>query len=85
MRALLNTHTTHASSPPTTKPKQKKPTKPQSGLEFTDAAGAAHAAVAGWSFVAADGIEMALEEGTSAFITMNPGYIGRAGLCLCCL
>ena len=27
----------------------------------------------------ADGVEMPLEEGTSAFITMNPGYIGRAG------
>jgi hypothetical protein len=25
------------------------------------------------------GVEMPLEEGTSAFITMNPGYIGRAG------
>jgi hypothetical protein len=33
-----------------------------------------------WSFVAADGVEMPLEEGTSCFITMNPGYIGRAEL-----
>jgi dynein heavy chain, axonemal len=33
-----------------------------------------------WRFIAADGIEMPLEEGTSAFITMNPGYIGRAEL-----
>lgn len=33
-----------------------------------------------WRFIAADGVEMPLEEGTSAFITMNPGYIGRAEL-----
>ena len=33
-----------------------------------------------WRFLAADGVEMPLEEGTSAFITMNPGYIGRAEL-----
>jgi hypothetical protein len=33
-----------------------------------------------WHFIAADGVEMPLEEGTSAFITMNPGYIGRAEL-----
>ena len=30
--------------------------------------------------MAADGVLMPLEEGTSAFITMNPGYIGRAEL-----
>ena len=35
-----------------------------------------HPPVASWTFVAADGVEMPLEEGTSAFITMNPGYIG---------
>lgn len=50
-----------------------------SGLEFTDKKGVKHSAVPTWSFVAADGVEMPLEEGTSAFITMNPGYIGRAG------
>lgn len=33
-----------------------------------------------WTFVAADGIEMPLQEGVAAFITMNPGYIGRAEL-----
>ena len=33
-----------------------------------------------YTFVAADGVLMPLEEGTSAFITMNPGYIGRAEL-----
>ncbi len=43
-------------------------------------AGIRHPAVTGYTFVAADGVEMPLEEGTSAFITMNPGYIGRAEL-----
>ena len=32
------------------------------------------------TFIASDGVEMKLEEGMSAFITMNPGYIGRAEL-----
>jgi len=41
-----------------------------------DKAGVSHPAVPAWSFTAADGVEMPLEEGTSAFITMNPGYIG---------
>ena len=49
---------------------------PLSGLEFVDKSGVSHAAVPRWTFVAADGVEMPLEEGTSAFITMNPGYIG---------
>ena len=39
-----------------------------------------HRALDTWSFVASDGVEMPLEEGTSCFITMNPGYIGRAEL-----
>lgn len=43
-------------------------------------AGTKHPAITGYTFVAADGVEMPLEEGTSAFITMNPGYIGRAEL-----
>jgi dynein heavy chain len=38
--------------------------------------------VPAWTFTAADGVEMPLEEGTSAFITMNPGYIG-AGVAAC--
>lgn len=50
------------------------------GLEYIDKAGEKHPAVERWTFVAADGVEMPLEEGTSAFITMNPGYIGRAEL-----
>ena len=37
-------------------------------------------AIENFTFIAADGIEMPLEEGCSAFITMNPGYIGRAEL-----
>ena len=47
-----------------------------SGLEYVDASGTSHPAVRAWTFLAADGVEMPLEEGTSAFITMNPGYIG---------
>lgn len=42
--------------------------------------GVKHPGIEKWSFVAADGVEMPLEEGTSCFITMNPGYIGRAEL-----
>jgi dynein heavy chain len=54
---------------------------PCRGLEYIDkATGEKHPAVERWTFVAADGVEMPLEEGTSAFITMNPGYIGRAEL-----
>lgn len=49
----------------------------RSGLEFVDKSGVSHPAVANWAFTAADGVEMPLEEGTSAFITMNPGYIGE--------
>lgn len=41
-----------------------------------DKAGVSHPAIPRWTFTAADGVEMPLEEGTSAFITMNPGYIG---------
>lgn len=53
-----------------------------SGLEYVDASGTSHPAVPAWTFTAADGVEMPLEEGTSAFITMNPGYIG-AGVAAC--
>ena len=53
---------------------------PGRGLEYVDRDGKAHPAVEKWTFVAADGVEMPLEEGTSGFITMNPGYIGRAEL-----
>jgi hypothetical protein len=49
------------------------------GLEYIDKQGGKHQAIERWTFTAADGVEMPLEEGTSAFITMNPGYIGRAG------
>jgi hypothetical protein len=38
------------------------------GLEYIDKAGVKHQPVASWSFVAADGVEMPLEEGTSCFM-----------------
>ncbi|GAB4813657.1 hypothetical protein N2152v2_000703 [Parachlorella kessleri] len=50
------------------------------GLEYVGKDGVKHAAIMGYTFISADGVEMPLEEGTSAFITMNPGYIGRAEL-----
>ena len=59
---------------------KRKSLLPGRGLEYIDKEGTKHPALAKWSFVAADGVEMPLEEGTSAFITMNPGYIGRAEL-----
>jgi len=59
---------------------RKKANLPGRGLEYIDQDGVKHAAVEGWTFVAADGVTMPLEEGTSGFITMNPGYIGRAEL-----
>ncbi|GBF96391.1 dynein heavy chain axonemal [Raphidocelis subcapitata] len=59
---------------------KRKSLLPGRGLEYVDAAGGSHPAVPSWTFTAADGVEMPLEEGTSAFITMNPGYIGRAEL-----
>eukprot|EP00878_Enallax_costatus_P012531 GHUV01013087.1.p1 GENE.GHUV01013087.1~~GHUV01013087.1.p1 ORF type:complete len:2750 (+),score=1040.15 GHUV01013087.1:633-8882(+) len=59
---------------------KQKSLLPGRGLEYIDKAGEKHPAVERWTFVAADGVEMPLEEGTSAFITMNPGYIGRAEL-----
>jgi dynein heavy chain len=37
------------------------------GLEYIDKSGKKHEAVNHWTFVAADGVEMPLEEGTSAF------------------
>ncbi|KAI8464229.1 MAG: flagellar alpha dynein [Monoraphidium minutum] len=59
---------------------KRKSLLPGRGLEYVDKAGTSFPAVPSWTFVAADGVEMPLEEGTSAFITMNPGYIGRAEL-----
>lgn len=38
------------------------------GLEYIDKAGVKHSPVASWCFVAADGVEMPLEEGTSCFM-----------------
>ncbi|MEW5298846.1 MAG: hypothetical protein WDW36_001923 [Sanguina aurantia] len=59
---------------------KRKTLLPGRGLEYIDKQGVKHPAVEKWTFVAADGVEMPLEEGTSGFITMNPGYIGRAEL-----
>eukprot|EP00877_Chromochloris_zofingiensis_P015255 jgi/Chrzof1/9984/Cz04g22250.t1 len=59
---------------------KRKSLLPGRGLEYIDKQGVAHTAIDKWTFIAADGVEMPLEEGTSAFITMNPGYIGRAEL-----
>ena len=53
---------------------------PGRGLDYIDKEGTKHKAVENYKFTAADGVEMPLEEGCSAFITMNPGYIGRAEL-----
>jgi dynein heavy chain len=41
---------------------------PPRGFEYLDKSGAKHPAVAAWTFVAADGVEMPLEEGTSCFM-----------------
>ena len=59
---------------------KRKTMLPGRGLAHIDKSGKAQPAVEKWTFVAADGVEMPLEEGTSGFITMNPGYIGRAEL-----
>eukprot|EP00879_Flechtneria_rotunda_P027778 GHRR01029772.1.p1 GENE.GHRR01029772.1~~GHRR01029772.1.p1 ORF type:complete len:1069 (+),score=390.30 GHRR01029772.1:36-3209(+) len=59
---------------------KRKSLLPGRGLEYIDKADIKQPAIDRWTFVAADGVEMPLEEGASAFITMNPGYIGRAEL-----
>ncbi|DBA86689.1 TPA: Dynein alpha chain, flagellar outer arm [Trebouxia sp. C0004] len=59
---------------------KRKTILPGRGLEYIDRSGTKHKAIESYTFVAADGVLMPLEEGTSAFITMNPGYIGRAEL-----
>ena len=59
---------------------RKKSFLPGRGLEYVDKEGTKHDAIADYKFMAADGVEMPLEEGCSAYITMNPGYIGRAEL-----
>ena len=59
---------------------KRKANLPGRGLEYVDADGEKHEAIQNWKFTAADGVEMPLEEGCSGFITMNPGYIGRAEL-----
>eukprot|EP00884_Botryococcus_braunii_P010094 jgi/Botrbrau1/19086/Bobra.0077s0003.2 len=59
---------------------RRKAGLPGRGLEYVDASGFHHEAIKNTTFVAADGVVMPLEEGVAAFITMNPGYIGRAEL-----
>jgi len=59
---------------------KRKTYMPGRGLDYMDKEGTKHAAIQNYKFVAADGVEMPLEEGCSGFITMNPGYIGRAEL-----
>ena len=59
---------------------KRKANMPGRGLDFIDKDGVKHDAITNYKFVAADGVEMPLEEGCSGFITMNPGYIGRAEL-----
>lgn len=59
---------------------RQKANLPGRGLEYIDKDGVKHPAIESWTFTAADGTVMPLEEGTSGFITMNPGYIGRAEL-----
>ena len=48
---------------------ERKANMPGRGLEFVDKDGVKHDAI---KFIAADGVEMPLEEGCSGFITMNP-------------
>jgi dynein heavy chain len=59
---------------------KRKTMLPGRGLDYVDKQGKFHEGVKDYKFIAADGVEMPLEEGTSGFITMNPGYIGRAEL-----
>jgi dynein heavy chain len=37
-------------------------------MEYIDKAGMKHPAIERWTFIAADGVEMPLEEGTSCFM-----------------
>jgi len=53
---------------------------PGRGLDHVNKEGKFIEGIKDYKFIAADGVEMPLEEGTSGFITMNPGYIGRAEL-----
>lgn len=59
---------------------KRKTYLPGRGLDYVDKQGVFHKGIENYKFTAADGVEMPLEEGTSGFITMNPGYIGRAEL-----
>ena len=52
---------------------KRKTLMPGRGLDYIDKEGTKHSAVQNYKFVAADGVEMPLEEGCSGFITMNPG------------
>lgn len=61
---------------------KRKSLMPGRGLEHTNKSGEKVAPLS-WKFIAADGVEMPLEEGTSGFITMN-FQAGKLLPCSCC-
>jgi hypothetical protein len=62
---------------------RRKAALPGRGLEYVDARGAKQAAVQGFTFVAADGVEMPLEvrqEGGGKSVGTDGSWGGRLGL-----